>query len=107
MSKYHGEIGFVNNVETSPGIWETDNMTVREYYGDVIKAIRRLEISSEQINSNPTTNVEISIIGDTYAFEHMYDMRYAVYKGIKWTISSADVREHRIVLSLGGIYNGG
>ena len=83
MSKYHGEIGFVNNVETSPGIWETDNMTVREYYGDVIKAIRRLETSSEQINSNPTTNVEISIIGDTYAFEHMYDMRYAVYKAVR------------------------
>lgn len=104
MTKYYGSIGFGETVETSPGVY-TEQITERNYYGDVTRNIRALQ-SADQLNDNINVTNTISIVADPYANEHFYSMRYAVWQGIKWKISSVEVQYPRLLLTLGGVYHG-
>lgn len=103
MAKFYGVIGFAVTVETEPGIWE-EQITERGYSGDLIRNLRRLE-SSSLINDNVNITNEISIVADPYAEQNMYAMRYVVFNGSKWKISSVDVNYPRLILTIGGLYN--
>lgn len=104
MAKWCGMIGYSKSVETDPGIWE-ESITERLYYGDVINNIRSLQ-SSNSVNDNITVSNKISIVADPYAYQNFHALRYVEYMGTKWKISSADVQYPRIILSIGGLYNG-
>lgn len=103
MAKFYGVIGFAATVETDPGIWG-EQITERGYSGDLIRNLRRLE-SSSSVNDNVNITNEISIVADPYAEQNMYAMRYVVFKGSKWKISSVDVNYPRLILTIGGLYN--
>lgn len=103
MAKFYGAIGYAETIETRPGVWE-EQITERNYYGDLIRNTRRLE-SSGELNDNININNEISILSDPYAIDHFHTMRYVVFSGTKWKISSVDIKYPRIVLSIGGVYN--
>lgn len=104
MAKYYGEIGFVDTVETSPGVWE-EQVTLRKYRGDMIRNYRRLE-SSGQVNDNINISNEVSIVCDPYAINNFHSIRYLTYMGTNWTITSVEVEYPRLILTIGGIYNG-
>lgn len=103
MARYHGKIGYGVNTETYPGVWE-EQITEREYYGDVIKNKVSVQQSS---NVNPTISLSnsISIISDSYAYDNLYAMRYVTFLNKKWNITNIEVDRPRIVLSIGGLYN--
>ena len=103
MAKFYGAIGYAETIETRPGVW-VEQITERNYYGDLIRNTRRLE-SSGELNDNININNEISILSDPYAIDHFHAMRYVVFSGTKWKISSVDIKYPRIVLSIGGVYN--
>jgi hypothetical protein len=42
MAKFYGEIGYGESVEKAPGVWD-DVITVRKYYGEVIRNSRQLQ----------------------------------------------------------------
>ena len=104
MAKFYGAIGFAETVETDPGIWE-EKIVERSYSGDVIRNIRKLQSSSNSVNDNINVSNSISIVADPYAEQNMYAMRYVVFKGSKWKISSVDVNYPRLILTIGGLYN--
>lgn len=103
MSKYFGIIGFSDSRETRPGIWEP-YILERAYYGDVIRDNRKMD-DSQQINSNLNINNQFSIIADPYSTKHFHQMKYLIYMGIKWKITSIEVQYPRLLLSVGGEYN--
>lgn len=103
MAKFFGSIGFSETIETSPSIWE-EVVTERNYYGDIRKHGRRLEEGSN-INDDVVIKNVISIVSDPYATGNIYKMRYLVWMGVKWKISSVEVEFPRLILTLGGIYN--
>lgn len=35
------------------------------------------------------------------------DMRYVEYLGSKWTIKSVEPKDRKLILTIGGVYNGG
>lgn len=105
MAKWFGLIGYAVSEETAPGIW-TDNIVEREYYGDLNRITRRLQTSSEKLNDDIDISNEISIVSDPFAMENFQSMRYATFGGAKWKITSVEVQYPRLVLSLGGVYNG-
>ena len=105
MAKFYGPVGYAETVETKPGVW-TDQITERNYSGDVIKNSSRWFTSSNNVNDNLTINNQISILADPYAYQHFRKMKYVVFTGVKWKITNADVQYPRIVLTLGGEYNG-
>lgn len=104
MAKFYGKIGYAENVETRPGVWRP-TITEREYFGDLVKNTRRLE-SASQINDNINISNEISIVADPYAYQNFHSMRYVEFMGTKWKISSVEVQYPRLILSIGGVYNG-
>lgn len=104
MSKWFGKIGYAETVETTPGVWE-EQITVREYYGDLTRNTRRLQ-TADKVNDDININNELSIVSDPYAIDHFYAMRYAEFMGAKWKITNVEVQFPRLVLSLGGVYNG-
>lgn len=104
MAKWCGVIGYVETVETEPGIWEED-FTERKYYGDMIRNARRLQ-SSDKVNDDISITNELSIVADPYAMNHFHAIRYAEFMGAKWKITNVEVQYPRLVLTLGGVYNG-
>lgn len=104
MAKYYGQIGFVKTVETSPGVWE-EQPTERYYYGDVMRNSMRWQ-AAEGLNDNIDINNRISIVADDYAYNSVHTMRYIVWNGVVWKILNAEVRYPRLILTLGGVYNG-
>lgn len=104
MAKFFGVIGFQSTVETEPGLYE-ELIVEHEYYGDVIRNNRRLQ-NSNTINPSITTNNQISIVADPFAIDNIYDMRYVNYMNANWIISNVDVQYPRLILTIGGLYNG-
>lgn len=104
MGKFYGSIGYAETIETSPGVW-VEQITERKYYGDVNRDSRRLQ-SANQLNDNINVSSEISIVADPYAYNHFHSMRYAEFMGAKWKISTVEPKPPRLILTLGGLYNG-
>ena len=104
MAKFHGVIGFGESVETAPGVWK-DIPVEREYYGDVIRNSRRLD-NGDRVNNDISVGNSISIVADAYAGAHFFAMRYIRWAGVFWTVENVDVESPRLILRLGGVYNG-
>lgn len=104
MAKFYGTIGYVNTVETESGMWE-EQKTERQYSGELVKNTRRLE-GSGGVNDNVNISNEVSIVADPYAYENFHAMRYIKFMGAKWKISNVEVRYPRLILTIGGVYNG-
>ena len=104
MPKFSGPVGFGHNVEVRKGVFK-DVMTERSYFGDVIKPSRRLD-EVDQVNLNLSVANSISIVADTYANENLFAMRYVKWMGTLWIVTDVDVQRPRLLLRLGGVYNG-
>lgn len=104
MAKYFGSIGYADTVETSPGIFKEQIIT-KDYYGDIIRNNRRLE-NDGQINDDINITNQISIVSDPYAIDNFWKIRYATFLGQKWKVKTVDVEFPRLILTLGGLYNG-
>lgn len=103
MSKFYGAIGFAEQVETRPGIWE-EQIIERKYYGDVNRITRSLQ-SADQLNDNINIANEISIVADPYANSHFHMMRYVELNGARWKVSNVEVKFPRLILTVGGLSN--
>ena len=103
MGKWFGRIGYSEQLEVSPGVWE-EKITERQYYGDVVRNIRRLE-SSVNVNDDINASMEISIVADPFALSNFHSMRYIEYMGSLWKISNVEVNYPRLVLMIGGLWN--
>ena len=104
MAKFYGMIGFADQVEEAPGVW-VDKITIRPYYGDLVRNTRKLQ-SRDQLNDNIDIANDISIIADPYAVENFHKMRYVEFMGTKWKITSVEVQYPRLILTVGGVWNG-
>ncbi len=104
MAKFSGEIGFADTVEKRPGVWMPD-IVPKHYYGDVTRNTRRLD-SSGQVNEGVNISNEISIVADPYANQNFHKMRYVKYMGTKWRVTGVEVQYPRLILTIGGEYNG-
>ncbi len=104
MPKFYGSIGYAISKETAPGVWVED-IVEHEYSGDVYRNTRKLQ-SGNQVNDSIDISNEISILSDPFANENFHSMRYVTYMGAKWKVSSVEVRYPRLILTVGGLYNG-
>ena len=106
MAKFYGAIGYVEDTESAdhPGVI-VEEPTERFYKGDLVKNSRRLENSGE-LNDNVTITNQISIVADPYAYSHIFAMRYVKWMGGVWKVSNVSVETPRLILTLGGVYNG-
>lgn len=104
MAKFCGIIGYVITKETEPGIY-VEEIVENQYYGNVVKNTRRLQ-EGAKVNDDITISNQISIIADPFANNNFHAMRYVVFMGAKWKVTSVEVQYPRLILSIGGLYNG-
>lgn len=106
MARFGGKIGFGESVENpaGSGVWK-DVITEYTYFGDVVRNARRLQ-EGDKVNDDITLENSISVVADEYANEHIFAMRYVEWAGKRWKVSKVEVERPRLILRLGGVYNG-
>lgn len=104
MARYFGKVGYGFDVNNGAGVWNTQ-IVEREYYGDVTQDFRRLK-DGEKVNKDLTTSTTVSIVADSYANENIRAIRYAEWKGALWEVANVNEERPRLILQLGGVYNG-
>ena len=105
MAKYYGTVGYAETKETVPGVW-IEQMIERKYYGDIVKPYSRGINNSERINDDVIVSNQISILADQYAYNHFFAIRFVEWMGSAWKVTNVEVQAPRLILTLGGIYNG-
>ena len=105
MAKWYGKVGYSETVETSPGVWAPQD-TVREYYGDVIRNTTKWAVNSDSTNDDLTVNSQISIVADPFASNKFHSMKWIEFMGAKWKVTSVEPQPPRLLLTLGGVWNG-
>ena len=105
MAKFYGKIGYAMTAETSPGVW-TDQITERFYSGDLVRNTTSRWTTSENVNDDLEITNSISILADPFAYQHFHCMKYIEFAGSLWKITSVEVVRPRLILTLGGLYNG-
>lgn len=102
--KFYGKIGFGETVEKSDGIW-VDTIVEKDYYGDILKNVKRSE-DAAKVNDDISISNQLSIVSDPYLTNHFHAIKYVTMFGTNWKVTSVEVQFPRLLLTLGGVYNG-
>ena len=102
--KFYGPVGYGETVETTPGVWVA-RIVEYNYYGDVIRNSRKLD-NGDKVNDDISVGNSISIVADAYANDHFFAMKYVKWAGVLWKVDNVDVESPRLILRLGGVYDG-
>lgn len=103
-TRFFGVVGYGETVMSAPGVY-SDSITERPYYGDILRNSRQLR-EGEHLNNDLTVSNSISIVADAYANDHFFAIRFVEWAGTLWKVEDVTVQSPRLVLRLGGVYNG-
>lgn len=105
MAKFSGRIGFGDEVETSPGIWEK-RIRERPYFGEVVREASTVLEGQTVLGETKTTNA-FRIVADSFASDHWFDMEYVFWMGRYWSVTSITLDNRpRLTVRIGGVWNG-
>lgn len=105
MAKFSGVVAYATICETNPGVWKK-TFVMRKCYGDVVRNARKAE-NPGKVNDDFSVSAQISIVADPYIRENFMNIAYVEWLGCRWRVTSVDPTQFpRILLELGGIYNG-
>lgn len=104
MAKFAGRVGYVSQIEEVPGVWTAD-ITPRMMKGDLIRQQSSSQ-NGDKVNDDISFNHNVSLLGDAYAFGNYYNIKWIEIDGMKWRVNSVEIKRPRILLGLGGLYNG-
>ena len=106
MAKWYGVIGYSTTVESedNPGVWVPD-LKEQPYYGDISTDYRKRQNGTGTNDDIDLTNM-LSIIADQYAVDNCSKMAYVDINGTKWKVKNVEIKFPRLLLSIGGVYNG-
>lgn len=105
MAKWFGKIGFSKSYDDGDGVFKNE-IVEKLYYGDVLRHIENTQTNSDKVNDDITLSNELSIVSDEYAILNSHFMKYVEFMGAKWKIRKIEVKYPRLILTLGGVYNG-
>ena len=104
MARFYGKVGFGQTHDNGNGVHSVD-IYYRFYHGDEVQNYRSTD-NSQQVNSEFRTSTLISIMSDSHANENLSAIRYAEWHGTLWEVTGVDTQRPRLLLRLGGVYNG-
>ena len=104
MAKFAGLVGYVTQKESPSGVWLPETVE-RKMHGDVIRAASSFN-ANEKVNEDIILQQRISLVGDQYAYANFTGLKYVTYLGVKWKVLSIEVNRPRLVVTLGGVWNG-
>jgi hypothetical protein len=104
MARFYGKVGYGQTADQGTGVHKLV-ITERFYSGDVVRNMRR-SVEGEKINDDLATSTSISIVSDEYSNEHFFAIRYVEWAGTLWKVTTVNQESPRLILGLGGVYNG-
>lgn len=104
MAKFYGKVGYAETTKTAPGVW-VDQITEHTYFGDVLSGSTRW-VNADGLNDDLKITTRISIMADAFANEHFSKIKYCEWMGTKWKVVEINPQRPRLILTLGGEYNG-
>lgn len=104
MAKFYGKVGYATEEKVDFGDVRPV-FTEYEYAGDVEKNSRQLQ-DVQNLNDDIKVNNRISILADSFAYQHFFDIRYVEWMGSRWKVANVEVARPRLILTLGGLWNG-
>ncbi len=105
MAKFCGMIGYGFTKETSAGVYK-QIIEEKKSRGDILQDVRNWETVSGQINDDLKIRNRISIVGTPYSLQNFSAIRYVKWMGVRWKVVSIEVSAPRLILTIGGVYNG-
>lgn len=102
--RFFGKVGYQIETESTDSVW-AKTMVAKSYFGDVIRNNTRRD-TGDTINDQIDINNRISIVADPFAFENFQNMKYVEWLKQLWNIKSIELQPPRIILEVGGVYNG-
>ena len=102
--RFFGKVGYQIETEDADSVW-VKTMVAKSYFGDVIRNNTRRD-TGDTINDKVDVNNRISIVADPFAFENFQNMKYVEWLKQLWNIKSIELQPPRIILEVGGVYNG-
>lgn len=103
MAKFYGTVGYIRNEKVKPGVYKPTPIE-RKYSGEVLKRSYKWQ-TGDKVNSDISVENRISIVSDDFARENYGYIRYVIWMGTKWKVTSIEVNYPRLILSIGDIYN--
>lgn len=106
MNRFKAMVGYGESQEVpaDSGIW-VNVITEFPYYGTEIRETRRLE-DGEGLNDNVSVGTSLSIVADEKANADWKKIKYIIWQGEAWKVSSVEVARPRLILNLGPLYKG-
>lgn len=104
MTRYAGLVTYITQVETVPGVW-TDSVNSNFMRGDVLRLGASVQ-NGDKVNNDVTLNHRVSLVADEYALGNYHDIKYIEIDGREWRVDSIEVQHPRIIVTLGGLWNG-
>lgn len=103
--KFSGKAGFrIDDVEIEPGVYEP-KVVVKTIKGDVVSNRYQHQNSDKSTIDNVRITNQLLIVANQFFNEHIANLVYIEFQGVKWKVESFDIRPPRVVVSLGGVYN--
>lgn len=104
MARFYGPVGYATSVETAPGVWQ-DLVVERNLSGDEVRNTVT-QRNGEKVNDDLSIGNSISVVADAYAYKNFHTIKYVEWNGVRWRVDTVEVQRPRLILSLGGVYNG-
>lgn len=106
MARWCGKVGYTVTEEVEPGLYVGEEQDVtREYFGDY-SGFAWQNQNSGGINDDLVISGTVSIVADQYAYQNCSHIAYVEVEGTKWKVIKIEPQRPRLILSLGGVYNG-
>lgn len=98
-------IGFEITEEVNRGKFMPKSVE-RRYAGEVLKMYGNRSQTTDQVNDEIGVSNRLSIVADPFAYHNFQTMKYIEWMGALWCIKDVEVQPPRLILSIGGVYNG-
>ncbi len=100
--KWYGKIAFSSQVETEPYVFE-EKLIRKNFMGDILRAHNNND-SNSNINIDVSISNQLSVLMDPFLQNNFHKIVYVEFMGTKWTVSSVDIQERRLLLTFGKMY---
>lgn len=104
--KFSGMVGFwEGEQEVKPGVWRP-RIVERKYVGEVLRNSRSFQQTQDSQTDEFNVNNRITILADLYARQNWSSIKYVEWNDVKWRVRNVEINYPRIILEIGGFYNG-
>jgi hypothetical protein len=91
------------NTEVCPGVWKI--MPTEVPHRAKLLTYNKDYDTSDEVNDDMKLRNRYEIVMKDKKLDYQ-DMRYIIVKGKKWKVSALEFLDIRIIITLGGVYNG-